>query len=157
MRYYFYSGEEEFTVEISQKMSRGVVKEYLVNKRSFYTRALAGKNFGSWDQKSWFKLLKSPINKSTVSNSESFKIYRGYKPSGLFSGGAGTLVTQMPGKVVKVMVKEGDQVKEGDTILILEAMKMENEIKTSVAGEVKAFNVKEGQAIEAGFVMAEIE
>lgn len=63
----------------------------------------------------------------------------------------------MPGKVVKVLKKEGDKVLKGETVLILEAMKMENEIKSGAEGTIKIINVKEGQALEAGFLMAEIE
>ena len=92
-----------------------------------------------------------------VSNSEVYKVFRGYKPSGLNKGGAGALITQMPGKVVKLMFKEGDKISKGETVLILEAMKMENEIKSGAEGIIKSVNVKEGQALEAGFLMVEIE
>jgi biotin carboxyl carrier protein len=97
------------------------------------------------------------VNEVLVSNSEVYKVYRGFKPSGLNKGGAGALVTQMPGKIVKIMKKEGDKVSKGETVLILEAMKMENEIKSGADGTVKSVNVKEGQALEAGFLMVEIE
>ena len=73
------------------------------------------------------------------------------------TGGSATVVTPMPGKVVKVMKKEGDQVIKGETVLILEAMKMENEIKSGADGVIKSVNIKEGQALEAGFLMIEIE
>jgi biotin carboxyl carrier protein len=96
------------------------------------------------------------VNEVLVSNSEVYKVYRGFKPSGLNKGGAGALITQMPGKVVKLLKKEGDQVLKGETVLILEAMKMENEIKSGVDGVIKAINVKEGEALEAGFLMVEI-
>ena len=66
-------------------------------------------------------------------------------------------MTQMPGKVVKLLKKEGDAVVKGETVLILEAMKMENEIKAGTDGIVKSINVKEGQALEVGFLMVEIE
>ncbi|MCP4912644.1 MAG: biotin/lipoyl-binding protein [Oligoflexia bacterium] len=63
----------------------------------------------------------------------------------------------MPGKIVKIMVKEGDEVKKGQTLIILEAMKMENEIKCGMDGTVKAIHVNEGDALESGVLMMEVE
>ena len=63
----------------------------------------------------------------------------------------------MPGKVIKIKVKEGDEVKKGDTLLILEAMKMENEIKSGLEGVVKTIHCKEGQALDSGVLMMELE
>jgi len=75
----------------------------------------------------------------------------------LNKGGAGALIPQMQGKGVKLYKKEGDKVSIGETVLILEAMKMENEIKAGADGIIKSVNIKEGQALEAGFLMVEIE
>ena len=63
----------------------------------------------------------------------------------------------MPGMVVKVLVKEGDQVKKGDALLILEAMKMENQVKSPGEGVVKSVKVKAGQAVESGDILVEFE
>ncbi len=63
----------------------------------------------------------------------------------------------MPGKVVQIGIKPGDKVTQGQTLLILEAMKMENEIKTSVDGTVKAVHVKVGDALEQGVLMIELD
>jgi len=57
--------------------------------------------------------------------------------------------TPMPGKIVKILVNEGDKVKEGDTIIIVEAMKMQSEYKASGDKTVKKILVKEGDAIES--------
>lgn len=73
------------------------------------------------------------------------------------SGAAGELKTQMPGKIIKVMVNEGDPVEKGQTLIILEAMKMENEIKSGMDGTVKTIHVKEGDALEQGILMMEVE
>ena len=69
----------------------------------------------------------------------------------------GALTAIMPGKVIRILVAEGDQVEEGDVICILEAMKMENELKASMAGVVKALHVQAGQDVEMGVLLAEIE
>ena len=55
----------------------------------------------------------------------------------------------MPGKVVKLIASEGQAVKAGETLLILEAMKMQNEIPADADGTVKKFNVAAGQSVKA--------
>ncbi len=69
----------------------------------------------------------------------------------------GEIKTSMPGKVTKVFVTEGSEVKKGDPIVILEAMKMENEFKAPKDGVVKSIKVKEGDTVNAGAVLAVIE
>ncbi len=59
----------------------------------------------------------------------------------------------MPGTILEMMVKEGDQVKSGDTLLILEAMKMENVIKSPTDGTVQTLQVKKGDAVEKGKIL----
>ncbi|WP_155897121.1 biotin/lipoyl-containing protein, partial [Bacteriovorax sp. BSW11_IV] len=78
-------------------------------------------------------------------------------PSGLSGGSAGELMTQMPGKIVKISVNVGDTVVKGQTLVILEAMKMENEIKAGIDGVVKAIHIKEGDALDQGVLMMELE
>jgi len=58
--------------------------------------------------------------------------------------------SQMPGKILRVSVKAGDSVKKGQSIIVMEAMKMENEIKSSQDGIIKEVKVTEGQAVETG-------
>ena len=70
---------------------------------------------------------------------------------------SGTVSANIPGKVVTVEVKEGDVVKEGQVILILEAMKMQNEIQAPVNGTVINVACEEGQAIEANVSLVVIE
>jgi len=158
MRYYFVDQDRNDTVvDLNRVVKNSNVVEFHFKDSVFYARKLAGKLFGSKDKVVWFKLTQISPGESVSSHATTYKVYRGYKPSGLFAGGAGALVTQMPGKVVKVMVKEGDKVEKGQTVLILEAMKMENEIKAGVSGVIKNLGVKVGQALESGVLMAEIE
>ena len=65
---------------------------------------------------------------------------------------SGTQVVRsiMAGKVLAVMVREGEAVAEGAALVVIEAMKMENEIRTPKAGIVRAIRVKPGQAVESG-------
>ncbi|GBE15969.1 MAG TPA: biotin/lipoyl-binding protein [Proteobacteria bacterium] len=63
----------------------------------------------------------------------------------------------MPGRIVKILVAEGDEVQDGDGLLVVEAMKMENEIKSPKTGVVKKIGVKEGATVEAGELLAVVE
>jgi biotin carboxyl carrier protein len=71
--------------------------------------------------------------------------------------GKQTLATPMPGKVVKVLRKVGDEVKEGEGVVVVEAMKMENDIKSPKDGKVVEILVQEGQAVEGGARLAVVE
>lgn len=68
------------------------------------------------------------------------------------SAGAGehSIDAPMPGKIVKLVASVGQSVQAGDVLLILEAMKMQNEITADAAGTVKAFNVAAGEAVKNG-------
>ena len=61
-----------------------------------------------------------------------------------------SIQSEMPGKVVKLPVQAGDKVSQGDLLLVIEAMKMENEIRASLAGKIKKLYVKEGDTVEVG-------
>lgn len=71
--------------------------------------------------------------------------------------GGGDMTSPMPGKVFKVLVKSGDNVTSGQTLLILEAMKMEHAIKASKDGVVKKILFKEGELVKGGMSLVELE
>jgi biotin carboxyl carrier protein len=74
-------------------------------------------------------------------------------------GGAGggaaarTLVAPLPGRIVKVSVRPGDRVEKGATLLVIEAMKMENEFRAGVSGTIAEVRVEPGQAVNGGDVL----
>ena len=73
---------------------------------------------------------------------------------GTAGGGQGqTLTAPLPGKITHVAVRPGDQVRAGDTLVVIEAMKMENEFKASAAGTVTEVRVQPGQAVNPGDVL----
>lgn len=71
--------------------------------------------------------------------------------------GQGKVVAPMPGRVVRVLVSAGDAVEAGQGIAVVEAMKMQNEMKAPKAGIVAALTAREGAAVSAGEVLAVIE
>lgn len=80
-----------------------------------------------------------------------------------FSGGAaggegsGAVVAPMPGVVVEVYASEGDQVEEGDALMIIESMKLQTEVKASIGGTVKAIGAEAGASFDKGAVLIDIE
>ncbi len=74
-------------------------------------------------------------------------------------GGAGkAMVTSpMPGKVVKILVALGEEIQADHGVIVVEAMKMENELKSAVAGKVKDIFVKEGEVVESGAKLVFVE
>jgi biotin carboxyl carrier protein len=71
--------------------------------------------------------------------------------------GPAKIIAPMPGKVVRVIAKEGDEVEAGQGIVVVEAMKMQNEIKTTKKGKVTKIAVKEASAVNAGDLLAIVE
>ena len=68
-------------------------------------------------------------------------------------GNPGDLLALMPGKILKVLVSEGQKIKMGEPVIIMESMKMEQTIVSSADGVINRINVKEGETIEVGSVM----
>ncbi len=71
--------------------------------------------------------------------------------------GAQRITAPMPGRVVRILVKPGDEVAHRQGVLVVEAMKMENELGAPKAGKIKEIAVTEGQSVEAGRLLAVIE
>ena len=67
------------------------------------------------------------------------------------------IVAPMPGKIIKILVTKGKQVKTGDVLLILEAMKMEQEIRTNQDGKITEISVAEGQSVKKEDVLVVFE
>jgi biotin carboxyl carrier protein len=69
----------------------------------------------------------------------------------------GRICSFIPGTVIEVLVRQGDLVNAGDDIVILDAMKMKNRLKSHVTGKVAAVNVKPGDRVTKGMVLVEID
>ena len=81
------------------------------------------------------------------------------KKDGAGAPGSGPqrVVAPMPGKIVRVLVKAGDTVKARQGLVVVEAMKMENELRAARAGRVRELHVSEGQSVDAGTVLLVVE
>ena len=102
------------------------------------------KQDGVWDVTIEGKSFKIEIEGSSVgetSGSKRKRSARGKK--------SGTISSTIPGKIVSISIKEGQIVSEGDVVMILEAMKMQNEIQAPLSGTVTAINCKLGDSVEA--------
>jgi len=73
------------------------------------------------------------------------------------AGGPARVQAPMPGKLVRVLVRAGQDVGAGQGLVVMEAMKMENEIRAPRAGRVKEAPVQEGQAVETGALLVLLE
>ncbi len=83
--------------------------------------------------------------------------FRSRQRAGGAEQGLKKLTAPMPGKVVRVLAPVGTQVEAGQSVIVIEAMKMQNELKAPKSGVVKKINVVEGAAVEAGQSLAEVE
>ncbi len=80
------------------------------------------------------------------------------RPGAAVRAGQGeTVVAPMPGKIVRLLVRPGDTVQPGDGVVVIEAMKMENELKAAAGGRVREVRPTEGKAVNAGEVLVVME
>jgi biotin carboxyl carrier protein len=71
--------------------------------------------------------------------------------------GTAEIKTAMPGKIVRILAAEGDSVEKGDGVIVVEAMKMQNEMKSPKSGTVKEIRFAEGDTVNAGDILVVIE
>jgi biotin carboxyl carrier protein len=81
------------------------------------------------------------------------RAWRGRRHGALEVEGRQQVTAPMPGKVIRILVQAGDRVEAGQGLLVVEAMKMQNEIRSPKGGTIERLQVKEGQAVNAGEVL----
>jgi biotin carboxyl carrier protein len=101
-------------------------------------------------------LVRGHILHTDVLDLRQMRLRNATVEGGTFDGPA-EIVSPMPGKVVSVLVKEGDEVQEGQGLVVVEAMKMENELKAPKAGVVRHLVAEEGVAVDSGVALCTIE
>ncbi len=137
-------------------------KSYIVDTRlseeSVYSLIVNGKSYEvdlEYKEGVYNVLTEGDLFKITVMDELKKKMLE--RRGGGAAEGKQVIKSEMPGAIVDVKVKVGDQVKEGDVLLILEAMKMQNEIRAPKDGEVKEIFVKPGENVEADAQLVVIE
>lgn len=85
------------------------------------------------------------------------RAWRGRRHGALEAEGRQQILAPMPGKIVRVLVQVGDKIEAGQGLLVVEAMKMQNEIRSPKNGTVERLLAKEGQPVNAGEVLAWID
>jgi len=85
------------------------------------------------------------------------RAWRGRKQGALEAEGRQQIVAPMPGKVIRLLVKVGDEVEAGQGLMVVEAMKMQNEIRSPKKGRVERLQAKEGQPVNAGDILGWVE
>ena len=83
--------------------------------------------------------------------------WRGRRHGAVEAEGRQQITAPMPGKVVRLLVKQGDLVEAGQGLLVVEAMKMQNEIRSPKSGKIEKLFAKEGQPVNAGEVLLWVE
>lgn len=160
-------GEQSYTVEIEEiekSLYRVVVEgnEFLVDGkktgRTNYSLIVENRSFeievdNTEDE---YRVLVDGRNYH-VNLVDERRMRVGSAQSGIELHGRQKIAVPMPGKVIAVLVSEGDKVEKGQELVIVEAMKMENEVRSPISGEVKEIKVKPGETVEAGAALVVVE
>lgn len=113
----------------------GKIYDIIINSNSLYYSVCVNGKFFKIERKSAQRILEREVEKPKKQD----------------------IRTSMPGRIVKIFVEEGSKVKEGQPILVLEAMKMQNEIKSPQSGIIITINPKAGDSVETGSLLFSVE
>lgn len=153
--------EVRITVEevgVARYLVRGDGKEYLVDAHQVQDSVwsiLYGTNSFEVDVQrrgeDYEVLIGGDCYKFTLMNEQLKALSRA---GGKAAAGKALVTSPMPGKVVKLLVAEGEEVKGNQGVIVVEAMKMENEIRSPAAGEIVDLRVEPGDKVASGQVLA---
>lgn len=144
-------GGKPFEIELLKKFGDDVFS-FAVNQRLYQV------DFDFDDSNNLQISLNGMVYDIEVSNDTKKLLSKYISESGSSKAKSGGIIkAPMPGLVIKLLVEEGMHVLAGDKIIIVEAMKMENILKSTINGVVKKIHVKEGQAVDKDTVLIEIE
>ncbi|MFD0975994.1 acetyl-CoA carboxylase biotin carboxyl carrier protein subunit [Salinimicrobium gaetbulicola] len=160
--------EQNFKVAVNKEMEFRFTKEQLdsldltKNSKTDFHVLKESRSFKATIQKSDFlnKTYSVKINSNIYEVNISNDLDLLIEDMGLSLAAAhvvNDIKAPMPGLILDVQVKEGDEVKEGDYLLVLEAMKMENTLTAPRDGVVKSVGVEKGQTVDKGQLLIEME
>lgn len=156
MKYVTTVNGHEYTIEIvdeSHLSLDGVVYELdfeRVGNQPVYSLVLNGQSFEAHvytDEEQWQVLLRGDMYRAFVEDEREFRL-RSQLAGAPVERGEFHLKAPMPGLVIAIPVEEGQAVEKGDVLLILESMKMQNELKSPRAGKVARVRVTPGERVE---------
>ena len=130
-------------------VQRGVYS-LLINGKSHNIELIEGENSKKYIINTLFRTFQAEIIDPEARYIRNRKV-------GHEDEGGRVIVSPMPGKVVKIPVKVGDHVKEGTTVIIVEAMKMQSEYKVKKDRVIKDIKVKEGETVNGGQALIYVE
>lgn len=135
-------------VSVNKKSASAAAAPVEASADGGYTVSVNGKKYA----------VKVEGDKAVVNGkSYDINVKAGMETASASSSGEGTPIkTGLPGNVLRLLVSEGDSVAEGDVVAVIEAMKMETEIKSTVAGTVKSIEVEAGDKVQAGQVLVTV-
>jgi biotin carboxyl carrier protein len=155
MRYITTIDDKEFTVEIIDSKHVSVNGKILsvdfesINGQPVYSLIINGKSYEGYvypDEEDWQVLLHGRLYQAAVEDEREKRLRAA--AGGVVQSGEFHLKAPMPGMVIAIPVTEGQVVKKGQVLLILESMKMQNELKSPKDGTVARIRVKAGEAAE---------
>lgn len=136
--------------ELDITMVEEGIYSILLDNRSFNVELIRNENSKKYT-------INTYLNTYEVEIVDAEAKYLKAREEGLFGEEGSTISSPMPGKIVKIPVKIGDEIKEGETVIIVSAMKMESEFKARIDGVIKDILVKEGDTVDGNQVLVEIE
>lgn len=156
MKYITTIGNKEFTVEVIDEKHVNINGKVMtvdfaaVSNQPVYSLLIDGQSHEAYvypGDENWEVLLRGRLYPAVVED-EREKRLRAAAGGGVAEGGEFHLKAPMPGLVVSIPVAEGQPVKKGDVLVILESMKMQNELKSPKDGTVHRIRVKAGETVE---------
>ncbi len=168
MKYKIRIGEKEYDLQVENHYPQlrlfheGKPVHYdleVIRDPNLYSLILDGKHYRIWIEKKGNGTYQLFLDHQPVAvevEDERGILRRLLNSTRKKAGGNTQVKAPMPGLVVKIEVEVDEIVKEGQGMVVIEAMKMENEIRAPIAGRVKKIFVKQGQAIDKDAVLAEI-
>jgi biotin carboxyl carrier protein len=137
--------DKSYRFKLQEQNSQWIIFQNLENQRRVRLPIYTDANKNFWLQ----------VN-GKVAQIAAKKSKRGKKSSSSQDGQNTEVYSPMPGKIFKLLKKEGEQVKMGETILILEAMKMEHPVKAMGDGPIKKIHFKEGEQVQFDDLLVEL-
>ena len=156
------NSQKSFSIVSSQQIDhQNYILSLIYNNEpkvfQYWIRKLNEHYFYSEDKIAWIRLSKHVSFENVFLKNKLVSINFGFLPQSTNESASGSLISKIPGKIIKVLVKSGQKVTKGEGLILLEAMKMENEIKAQEDGIVKEVHVNEGQNVESGLLLISME